>query len=265
MPTDPGKPLPIEKVMAPGALRDTPSQLLPMRVRNPHSIVPTTAQTPNHTPPHVKPPVPPHPRQQTRPQPVRRLRVPTVRRTVRRAGNLHHDGRPPPLQKLVAPHRVIRPVPVQPRHQHHHGPLVRSPLLLRARRNPDIDRQPPKLGRHHALLQRSRPQLPGQRVRRLLRLPRPPFDRVVDGREGRDVGEAGDAVDRAGAQVQGRRGGLVGGGVGLGGEALGGGEEGRRVGRGGGVVDVVLFGEWVGYCWKAGLWVERKGVGWLPG
>lgn len=131
MPIHPRQPFLIIKIMHPRPLRHHARQLSLVRMRDPHSIIPARAQPPDHDLVHVKHPqliviftsnsVLVHPHQQTRPQPVGALRVRRVGRTIGRSGNLdHHDG-PSSTQKLVAPHRVVGPVPVETRHEDDHG------------------------------------------------------------------------------------------------------------------------------------------------
>jgi hypothetical protein len=93
------------------------------------------------------------------------------------------------------------------------------------------------------LLERNGPGGCGLGVDALLGFPGSPFGGIVDLGEGGDVRESSDAIDGAGAEVEGRSGGGVSGGEGsvaLGGEGFGDGNEGVGIIGGGAVVDVVL-------------------------
>lgn len=81
----------------PGSMRNSTLQTLLMRVRNPHGIVPTSAEAPSHYTSHVKDPLLPHPVQYTVLQSIRALRVLWIRRAVSRPRNLGDDTAPPSL------------------------------------------------------------------------------------------------------------------------------------------------------------------------
>lgn len=143
----------------------------------------------------------------------------------RRPRNIHNNTRPPPLQKFITPHRIIRPMSIQTTHQQNRRHRL---LLTRALRPPHIQRHLRPLiflracrMRDLDILNRTLEQRSGFHIGLLLRF-------VGGGLYGAiDVGEAGDTVDGASAEVDGYGGGFVAaaGFVGLGYEVFGSGEE----------------------------------------
>src|SRR3569833_4179921 len=75
VPVGPVEPLPIEKIMAPGALGDAPDQLILVGVSDADGVVATGAQAPDHDAAHVELGAAGPPAEQAVPQAIGRVRV----------------------------------------------------------------------------------------------------------------------------------------------------------------------------------------------
>ena len=119
---DLAQPLRVKEVVTSWSVGDTASESSPVRVSGPDGIEATRTQAPNNNlvGVHIRSTggdVVQHAGEQT----VWGIRVPCISRAVCCAGDLEDDGGPATRDDLVRALAVIRPVPVETRHEHYDG------------------------------------------------------------------------------------------------------------------------------------------------
>lgn len=198
-------PLLVKAIMAPHPLRHRAPQHPPVRVRDPRSVEPPGAQTPRRSLLHSKDPLLGHPLEHTIPQPVRAAWVFGISRTVGRPRDLDNHRRPPALQELVRPLRVIRAVAVETCDEENRR---RRLSLARGRRDAVVDWDAAVLLTLGVRVGDTRfddrigPLACGLEVDFILELEGPVLEGRVDVRETGNAVEAGDAEVETGGEVR---------------------------------------------------------------
>ena len=118
------KPFWIKHVVTSSTMSNHTGEAVFMRMRNPHSIISTTTDSPRNNSPTINPILRMYPIKHTTPQTIGSLGIIGISRTVARSRDLDTDGREPVGDVVGAGASVFGSVPVQSVDGHHDGEFL---------------------------------------------------------------------------------------------------------------------------------------------